>query len=316
MNKKSDMENGPEPFAIHKTPSWSIPESRVTPEAIYLDRRDFLKGLGKVGLAAFALSASSQWWPGWARAQTSRKDTVTPESLTGRFNNFYEFTPDKSRVRQLAKALPLEGWAIRVKGLVKKPQTFGVEDLIRKISQEERVYRLRCVETWSAVIPWTGFPLRKLIEMSAPLSKARYVKFTTFLNPNIAPGQKDRFWEPWPYVEGLSLAEATNDLAFMATGIYGHGLNPQNGAPIRLVVPWKYGFKSIKSIVEMEFTREAPRTFWQNMSPLEYDFEANVVPEVPYARWHQSVETLLGEDKTVPTLPYNGYADQVASLYK
>ncbi len=308
MNRQT-MHNAP---ALHFPRDWEIPESEVTLEDVYLNRRKFLEGLSYAGLAMMAGWAL----PSRARAQTSRVDVLTPESLTGKFNNFYEFTPDKSRVRKMAKALPLESWTLHIKGLVKKPQTFGVEDLIRKISQEERVYRLRCVETWSAVIPWTGFPLRKLIAMAEPLSQARYVKFTTFLNPNIAPGQKDRFWEPWPYVEGLNLAEAMNDLAFMATGMYGHDLNPQNGAPIRLVVPWKYGFKSIKSIVEMEFTREAPRTFWQNMSPLEYDFAANVVPNVPYARWHQSVETLLGENKTVPTRLYNGYADQVASLYK
>ncbi len=298
--------------ALYLPPEWNVPESEVTLENVYLNRRKFLEGLGHASLAVMA------GWvlPSVAPAQTSKKDAVTPESLTGGFNNFYEFTPDKARVRQLAKQLPLEGWAIRVTGLVKKPQVLPVADLIRKWDQEERIYRLRCVETWSAVIPWRGFPLQKLIQLCEPLSSARYVKFKTFVIPNIAPGQKSRFWEPWPYVEGLSLAEAMHDLSFMATGMYGHPLNPQNGAPIRLVVPWKYGFKSIKSIVEMEFTREAPRTFWQDMSPLEYDFEANVLPQVPYARWHQSVETLLGENKTVPTLPYNGYADQVASLYK
>ncbi len=303
---------------MNKTPAlylprdWEIPESEVTLEDVYLNRRTFLEGLGHAGLAMMA-----GWMlPSPLSAQTSKENAVTPESLTGRFNNFYEFTPNKSRVRHLAQQLPLDGWSIRVTGLVKKPQVLAVADLLRKLNQEERIYRLRCVETWSAVIPWTGFPLRKLIERAEPLASARYVKFSTFVNPNIAPGQKNRFWEPWPYVEGLSLAEAMHDLSFMATGMYGHALNPQNGAPIRLVVPWKYGFKSIKSIVEMEFTRTAPRIFWQDMSPLEYDFEANVVPEIPYARWHQNVETRLGEEKSVPTLPYNGYADVIASLYK
>ena len=297
--------------ALYLPRDWEIAESEVTLEDVYLNRRTFLEGLGHAGLAMMA-----GWMlPSPLSAQTSKENSVTPESLTGRFNNFYEFTPNKSRVRHLAQQLPLDGWSIRVTGLVKKPQVLAVADLMRKINQEERIYRLRCVETWSAVIPWTGFPLRKLIERAEPLASARYVKFSTFVNPNIAPGQKNRFWEPWPYVEGLSLAEAMHDLSFMATGMYGHALNPQNGAPIRLVVPWKYGFKSIKSIVEMEFTRTAPRTFWQDMSPLEYDFEANVVPEIPYARWQQNVETRLGEEKAVPTLPYNGYAGQVASLY-
>jgi len=300
------------PPALHLSREWDIPESEVTLEDVYLNRRKFLEGMGHAGLAVMA-----GWLlPATARAQTSARDLVTPESLTGGFNNFYEFTPDKARVRHLARPLPLAGWSIQIKGLVKQPRVVDVADLIRKFDREERVYRLRCVETWSAVIPWTGFPLRKLIELAQPLSPARFVKFTTFSNPNIMPGQKDRFWEPWPYVEGLTLAEAMHDLSFMATGMYGHSLNPQNGAPIRLVVPWKYGFKSIKSIVEMEFTREAPRTFWQDMSPLEYNFESNVMPQVPYARWHQSVETRLGENRTVATLPYNGYADQVASLYK
>lgn len=302
------MNNAP---ALYLPRDWEIPESEVTLEDVYLNRRTFLEGLGHAGLAVMA-----GWMlPAPLSAQISKENAVTPESLTGRFNNFYEFTPNKSRVRHLAQQLPLEGWSIRVTGLVKKPRVLAVADLMRKINQEERIYRLRCVETWSAVIPWTGFPLRKLIEQAEPLASARYVKFSTFVYPNIAPGQKSRFWEPWPYVEGLSLAEAMHDLSFMATGMYGHALNPQNGAPIRLVVPWKYGFKSIKSIVEMEFTRTAPRIFWQDMSPLEYDFEANVVPEIPYARWHQNVETRLGEEKAVPTLLYNGYAGQVASLY-
>ncbi|MEE8127232.1 MAG: protein-methionine-sulfoxide reductase catalytic subunit MsrP [Nitrospinaceae bacterium] len=319
MNKKIKNENRPQPFAIRHNPPWSLDENRVTPKDIYVDRRNFLKGMGKVSLAALAFSASSKlWWanPLWAKTETPSSLKASPENLVGRFNNFYEFTPDKSRVWKLAKQLPLEGWSIQVKGLVKQPQVLQVADLIQKFDSQERIYRLRCVETWSAVIPWRGFPLRKLIQLCEPLSSARYVKFKTFLIPNNAPGQKDRFWEPWPYVEGLTLAEAMHDLSFLATGMYGHPLNPQNGAPIRLVVPWKYGFKSIKSIVAIEFTREAPRTFWQDMSPLEYDFEANVLPKVPYARWHQSVETLLGENQTIATLPYNGYADQVASLYK
>ena len=300
--------------ALILPPEWGLPESETTLEEVYLNRRNFLQGLGHASLALMAGLAL----PTQARAQStsSPPSEITPQKLAQGYNNFYEFTPDKSRVRDLAKTLPLEDWTLDITGLVKQPKTVAVADLTRRFSQEERVYRLRCVETWSAVIPWTGFPLHKLIALAEPLAQARYVRFKTFLNPNVAPGQKDRFWEPWPYVEGLTVAEAINDLAFMATGMYGKSLPPQNGAPIRLVVPWKYGFKSIKSIVEIEFTREAPPTFWQTLSPLEYDFEANVLPEVPYARWHQSVETPLGHNRTVPTLPYNGYADQVASLYK
>ncbi len=305
-------------FEILKRPPWSAPDHQITPEEIYCDRRNFLKGLGQVGITALALTTPFPWRGlaagGAQPAQPSLQ--ITPEKWVGGYNNFYEFTSDKARVRQLARDLPLDPWSIQVQGLVKHPGSVRVDDLIQRMPQEERIYRLRCVETWSAVIPWTGFPLRKWIETLEPLPAARYVKFTTFLNPNIAPGQKDRFWEPWPYTEGLRLDEAMNDLAFMAVGIYGHKLPPQNGAPIRLVVPWKYGFKSIKSIVAVEFTRQAPSTFWQSADPLEYDFDANVLPQVPYARWDQRVERPLGKNLTVPTLPYNGYADQVASLYK
>jgi sulfoxide reductase catalytic subunit YedY len=171
------------------------------------------------------------------------------------------------------------------------------------------------VEAWSVVIPWTGFPLRLLIDQLQPLASARYIKFTTFLDPVIASGQKKRFWEPWPYTEGLRLDEARHDLSFMATGVYGHPLPGQHGAPIRLVVPWKYGFKSIKSIARIEFTREKPETFYTSLSPLEYDFDANVQPDIPYARWHQAFERVPGKEETVKTLPYNGYASQVAGLY-
>ena len=309
---------------IHIPHSWEVAESTVTPEDIYLDRRKFLAGLGQVGLAAWAVTTLPGWlgpvhaWGqvalGGNRSNVDMRST-TPESLTSRYNNFYEFTMDKSRVREMAGALRSEDWTIRVEGLVKKPRVLNVESLVRKMQQEERIYRLRCVETWTATIPWRGFPLRDLVNLLDPLPSARFVRFKTFLNPNWAPGQKDRFWEPWPYVEGLRLDEALHDLAFIAVGMYGHPLNPQNGAPIRLVVPWKYGFKSIKSIAAIEFTREAGTTFWQSMSPLEYDFWANVNPSVPYARWHQGVERVLGTGDIVPTQPFNGYAGQVAGLY-
>jgi sulfoxide reductase catalytic subunit YedY len=203
-----------------------------------------------------------------------------------------------------------------VGGLVRKPQLLDAEKLVRKMPAEDRIYRLRCVETWSVVVPWTGFPLKVLIDQLEPLSGARYVKFTTFLDPNIARGQRSRFWEPWPYTEGLTLEEATHDLTFVATGIYGHSLPPHHGAPLRLVVPWKYGFKSIKSIVRIEFTKEEPETFWQSVSPLEYDFPANVIPHQPYARWHQEFERIPGQEETFKTELFNGYAEQVAHIYK
>ena len=243
------------------------------------------------------------------------QDKVTSEVLTSRYNNFYEFGTNKSDISFLAKKLPVENWKIKIEGLVHEPRILDVDKIVQTMSLEQRVYRLRCVETWSAIIPWSGFPLRELIKMSSPLSTARYIKFKTFVDPNIAPGQKNRFWEPWPYVESLSMSEAMHNLAFVAVGMYGHQLNPQNGAPIRLVVPWKYGFKSIKSIDVIEFVKDRPNTFWQTVSPLEYDFWANVEPDVPYAKWDQRFEVLLGKTKKEKTMLYNGYAAQVAKLY-
>ncbi len=303
---------------------WQLPENDITPETIYENRREFLKTLASVGwsVAAFSILPPAL---GWTRAFAAALDNklgekgnslvVTPEAVGSRFNNFYEFGVEKDRLWKLAENLHSDEWTIEIAGLVKKPRVLDAHALIDKMPKEERIYRLRCVEAWSVVLPWTGFPLRKLIQLAEPLSTARYVKFTTFLDPNIARGQKTRFWEPWPYTDGLSLKEAMHDLSFLATGIYGHSLPPHHGAPIRLVVPWKYGFKSIKSIVRIEFTKEEPETFWQNMAPLEYDFSANVDPTKPYARWHQAFERIPGKEGIVITQPYNGYADQVAQLY-
>ena len=308
---------------------WQLSEREVTLETIYENRREFLKKFASVGLSAAAFSLMPPAL-GWTRAFAAALDndpvgkgtrgpsdslTVTKEAIGSRFNNFYEFGVTKDRLWKLAENLQSSDWTIEIAGLVKKPRVLDAHALIDKMPKEERIYRLRCVEAWSVVIPWTGFPLRKLIQLVEPLSMAKYVKFTTFLDPNIARGQKTRFWEPWPYTEGLTMAEAMHDLSFMATGIYGHPLPPHHGAPIRLVVPWKYGFKSIKSIVRIEFTRDEPETFWQNMAPLEYDFSANVDPTKPYARWHQAFEKVPGEEGTLKTLAYNGYAAQVARLY-
>jgi sulfoxide reductase catalytic subunit YedY len=295
--------------------SWELPAQEITPEDIYLRRREFLTSTVKFGAAAMAMmhpSSSSLW-----AAENSTMPTLetTPELIASRFNNFYEFGTEKDQIWKSARKLQTKNWTIEVGGLVKKPMTLDVEALIRKFPEEERVYRLRCVEAWSVVIPWLGFPLRLLIDSLDPLSSARYVKFTTFLLPNIAAGQKKRFWEPWPYTEGLTLEEARHDLTFMATGIYGHPLPAQHGAPIRLVVPWKYGFKNIKSIVRIDFTDEMPATFYTSMSPIEYDFAANVNPDIPYARWHQAFERIPGKEGTEKTLLYNGYSEQVARMY-
>jgi sulfoxide reductase catalytic subunit YedY len=299
---------------------WKLPEQQVTPEEVYLKRRDFLKTMGRVSLGAAALlmlpPGLSRLWAATNDAPSSPFLTPSSESTVSRYNNFYEFGTVKDRIWKLAESLDTSGWQIEVGGLVRKPQMLDAEKLIRKMPVEDRIYRLRCVETWSVVVPWTGFPLKVLIDQLEPLSGARYVKFTTFLDPNIARGQRSRFWEPWPYTEGLTIEEATHDLTFMATGIYGHSLPPHHGAPLRLVVPWKYGFKSIKSIVKIEFTKEEPETFWQSVSPLEYDFPANVIPHRPYARWHQEFERIPGQEETFKTELFNGYAKQVAHLYK
>jgi sulfoxide reductase catalytic subunit YedY len=318
-------------FGIKIFTDWDIPENNITPEEIYLNRRKFLGNVGKLGGNILALSTlsnllnpkevfSANSFSNESISQnennlTDLRDKITSEALTSSYNNFYEFGTNKSDISFLAKKLPVENWKIKVEGLVHEPRILDVDKIIQAMPLEQRVYRLRCVETWSAIIPWSGFPLRELIKMSSPLSTARYIKFKTFVDPNIAPGQKNRFWEPWPYVESLSMSEAMHNLAFVAVGMYGHQLNPQNGAPIRLVVPWKYGFKSIKSIDVIEFVKDRPNTFWQTVSPLEYDFWANVEPDVPYAKWDQRFEVLLGKTKKEKTMLYNGYAAQVAKLY-
>jgi len=318
-------------FGIKIFTDWDIPENNITPEEIYLNRRKFLGNVGKLGGNILALSTLSNLlnpkevfsvnsFSNESISQnennlTDLRDKITSEALTSSYNNFYEFGTNKSDISFPAKKLPVENWKIKIEGLVHEPRILDVDKIIQAMPLEQRVYRLRCVETWSAIIPWSGFPLRELIKMSSPLSTARYIKFKTFVDPNIAPGQKNRFWEPWPYVESLSMSEAMHNLAFVAVGMYGHQLNPQNGAPIRLVVPWKYGFKSIKSIDVIEFVKDRPNTFWQTVSPLEYDFWANVEPDVPYAKWDQRFEVLLGKTEKEKTMLYNGYAAQVAKLY-
>ena len=299
-----------------KTPKdWELPNQEITPENIYLRRREFLSTTLKFSAATLgSLQLISP--PSYAAEENGvERIDFTPESIASRFNNFYEFGVEKDQLWKSAQKLATQNWTIEVGGLVKKPKTLEVETLIRQFPEEERIYRLRCVEAWSVVIPWLGFPLRLLIDQLDPLPSARFVKFSTFLLPNIALAQKNRFWEPWPYTEGLTLEEARHDLTFLATGIYGHPLPAQHGAPIRLVVPWKYGFKSIKSIVRIDFTEKTPETFYTSMSPLEYDFAANVNPAIPYARWHQAFERVPGKEETEETLLYNGYVDQVASMY-
>jgi sulfoxide reductase catalytic subunit YedY len=299
--------------------------SEITPEHVYLDRRRFLAALG--GLAATAVLGActttddDQPTPGVEETlpPPSGSDTdelgdalTSYESITS-YNNFYEFSLDKAAVAGLAAGFVTSPWEVEVGGLVREPRTFGLEDLLQ-FEIEERIYRMRCVEAWSMVIPWNGFPLHKLLDLVEPTSEAQYVRFETLYDPDQMPGLSVRVLD-WPYVEGLRLDEAMHDLTLMATGIYGQDLTPQNGAPIRLVVPWKYGFKSIKSIVKIDLVAEMPISSWMDSSPNEYGFFANVNPEVFHPRWSQATERRIGEGGRRPTLPFNGYGDQVAQLY-
>jgi len=239
-------------------------------------------------------------------------DKLTPFEAITNYTNYYEFTTSKEGVTRLAQNFKASPWRVEVGGLVHKPKTFDIDDLL-KFSQEERIYRLRCVEAWSMVIPWVGFPLAKLLKEVEPMSKARYVRFETLYDPEQMPGQK-RGGYNWPYVEGLRMDEAMHDLTLLATGLYGKALLPQNGPPVRLVVPWKYGFKSIKSIVKIDLVEEMPVSLWMDTAPHEYGFYANVNPDVSHPRWSQATERRIGETKRRETLLFNGYAEEVAHL--
>lgn len=244
----------------------------------------------------------------YGRAETSEIDAA-------RYTNFYEFSTFKTSWRYVGQFEP-SPWAVQVDGLCAKPTTFDLDDIYRQMTLEERHYRHRCVETWAMCVPWTGFPLRDLLKLVEPLPAARFVAFETFDRPAQAPNRADSPGSPWPYTEGLTVEEATNELTLLATGMYGHELLKQHGAPIRLVTPWKYGFKSIKSIVRISLTDERPATFWNTLQPHEYDFEANVNPNVPHPRWSQRVEKMLGTNERFDTQIYNGYGEYVADLYR
>ncbi|HSH02969.1 MAG TPA: protein-methionine-sulfoxide reductase catalytic subunit MsrP [Anaerolineae bacterium] len=320
---------------IKKKTGIEVPSSEITPAHIYLNRRQFMKGAGAAAGAAL-LSACRPSRPEEPGAPQGAAPTTGDEAAALRptvsattdelgdplndyqdiisYNNYYEFTTDKEGVARLATDFKTSPWEVVVDGLVRKPTTFGMEELLGKFEQQERVYRLRCVEAWSMVIPWVGFPLAALLKEVEPLSEAKYVRFQTLYDPDQMPGQKSP-WYDWPYVEGLRVDEAMNDLALLATGIYGEELLPQNGAPIRLVVPWKYGFKSIKSIVKIELVDTMPTSLWMSAAPHEYGFYANVNPEVDHPRWSQGSERRIGELGRRPTLKFNGYEEQVAELY-
>lgn len=313
-----------------KTPrGWELPESAVTPQSVFLNRRDLMKGLAAGPFVAAAASLlpfgeargadgpdpSAKYYPAKrneAYAVTERE--LTSEVSASAWNNFYEYLPAAGNITAQAQQLKPRPWEVKITGMVEKPFTIGFDDLLTKVRLEERIYRHRCVETWSMVVPWTGFPLKQLVDLARPLGSAKYVKMVTFFDKSMAPVQRQLLW-PWPYTEGLTVQEATHDLAFIATGIYGAPMPKQHGAPLRLAVPWKYGFKSVKSIVEFNFTDQRPETFWEQTGPREYGFWANVNPAVRHPRWSQEDERPLGTNRRVPTLLYNGYAEQVASLY-
>jgi methionine sulfoxide reductase catalytic subunit len=306
----------------------SIKSSDITPESVYLKRRDFLK-LGAAALSVPVLAAcgvgQSQYnnsSPGatgstpfpTSAAKDDLGDSVTSyEAITG-YNNFYEFSLDKESVAGLAQKMVVKPWQIKVGGLVNKPKTYTIEDILAGFPREERIYRLRCVEGWSMVIPWLGFPLAKLLKEVEPTGDARYVRFVTVSQPDTMPGLRDPSF-PWPYNEGLRLDEAMHDLTLISTGLYGKEIPKQDGAPIRVVVPWKYGFKSIKSIVSIELTAEQPATLWSSVSPQEYGFYSNVNPNKPHPRWSQESERRIGEFQRRKTLMFNGYEKEVAALY-
>jgi len=307
---------------IHRK-GWEIPEREATPEALFLNRRTLMRGAAALGagtilpgtssLALAADDPTAGLYPA-KRNETYKLDRdLTPEQINSRYNNFYEFGLSKNVFMQ-AEGLKTRPWSLKIDGLVEKPIEISADDLIKSMPLEERLYRHRCVEAWSMTIPWTGFPLRKLVEFAKPTSAAKFIRFETFMDPKMAPGQRGFF--PWPYVEALTMAEATNDLALMVTGAYGKPLAKTFGAPIRLHTPWKYGFKSIKSITKISFVDKRPETFWETAGPGEYGFWANINPEVPHPRWSQATEEVLGTGNRRPTLLFNGYGDYVADLYK
>ncbi|UOM32755.1 protein-methionine-sulfoxide reductase catalytic subunit MsrP [Acuticoccus sp. I52.16.1] len=318
-------------------PRWVLSEREATPESIFYARRTLIKsaGLGMIG-AAVAAPAHAGLLDNIFGADTPTADSevdptadlypvprneaythtrpITDEGLATTYNNFYEFGSHK-RIYNAAQKLAIRPWSVILDGMVEQEQTIDIDTLIRQMPLEERVYRHRCVEAWSMVVPWTGFAMADFVKLARPTAGAKYVRMETFENPEVASGQRQS-WYPWPYVEGVTLEEATNPLAFLVTGVYGKPVPEQNGAPLRLALPWKYGFKSIKSLVRFTFTDQKPVSFWEELAPTEYGFWANVNPEVAHPRWSQAEEKPLGADEEIPTQLYNGYAEEVAGLYK
>ena len=305
---------------LKKHKIWNIKESSITSECVFKSRRKILKNIAVGSLIVPSTSfisfpAFSSLYPPTINNSYKVDRELTKESLATTYTNFYEFGSSKNIWRR-ASQLKTDPWLLTIDGLVNKPMSIDLNDLLKKIGGiEERIYRFRCVEAWSMTVPWAGFPLNKILALVEPKTDAKFVKFETFFNPDIAPGQKQQ-WYPWPYQEGITIEEAKNDLTFIASGIYGKKLPNQNGAPLRLVTPWKYGFKSIKSIAKISFVNERPIGLWEKLAPKEYGFWANVNPSVSHPRWSQKSEQQLGVDGRIPTIIYNGYGNYVAPMYK
>ena len=303
---------------------WERPEREATDETLFRQRRGLIKALaaGPILLAAGGAISnarassddpSADLYPVKQNMRYRLDRPVTDEKLTTTYNNFYEFGSHK-QIYDRAQAMKIRPWQVRIDGLVEKEFTIGIDELLRRMPLEERLYRLRCVEAWAMSVPWSGFPFKALVDLARPLSSARYVVMETLADKESMPGLR-QVWYPWPYIDGLTMAEATNELAFLVTGVYGKPVPKQMGAPLRLAVPWKYGFKSIKSIVRFSFTDKRPVNFWEAVQGSEYGFWANVNPKVPHRRWSQANERLLGGG-SAPTRLYNGYGEFVAHLYK
>ena len=313
---------------IRRKKGWELPESQATPETVYLGRRALLKAMGlgsilvpglmpglmtAIGAQATEEDPSAGLYPFKRNLRYTLERPITDAKYSENYNNFYEFGTDKA-IADDAQALKIRPWTVKIDGMVEKPIEIGIDDLLKKMPLEERLYRHRCVEAWSMAVPWSGFAMAAFVDFAKPLGSAKYVRMETFLDAAQAPGQK-QFWYPWPYIEGLTVAEARNELAFFVTGMYGKPVPKQDGAPLRLALPWKYGFKSAKSIVRVSFTDKQPVSFWETVQGDEYGFWANVNPEVPHPRWSQATERVLGSDERVPTLKWNGYGEYVAHLY-
>lgn len=314
---------------------WELSEASATPEAAFLGRRQFGQGLIAGGVAAglatltpgdaqaFSLFGNStpaapavvlKPMPAAVNARYVAGRPLTAEEEATHYNNFYEFSLQK-RLADKAAALKTEPWTVEIGGMVAAPRKIDLDKLLQQVSLEQRVYRHRCVEAWAMTVPWTGFPLASLVKLAQPLGSAKYIRFTTLSDDKIMPGIGESPFYPWPYTEGVTMQEAMNEMAFISVGLYGKTLPPQNGAPLRLTLPWKYGFKSAKSLVKIEFTNKQPDTFWQSLQSSEYGFWANVNPAVPHPRWSQAQERLIGTGETVPTQIWNGYGEFVAEMY-